>query len=192
MEDSAAKGVPLGKLFLSMLYISAFTFGGGFVIVTFMRKKFVDQLHWIEEEEMLDLIALAQSCPGAMAINTSILVGWRKAGLPGMLVSVLGTVIPPVTIITVISFFYDAFASNPWVALALKGMQAGVAAVFLDVVCSMGASLVKGKSALNYVILGAAFVATFVFGLNVVFIILGAALLGILRTLWGKRKGAAA
>ena len=192
MEDSAAKGVPLGKLFLSMLYISAFTFGGGFVIVTFMRKKFVDQLHWIEEEEMLDLIALAQSCPGAMAINTSILVGWRKAGLPGMLVSVLGTVIPPVTIITVISFFYDAFASNPWVALALKGMQAGVAAVFLDVVCSMGASLAKEKSALNYVILAAAFVATFVFDLNVVFIILGAALLGILRTLWGKRKGAAA
>ena len=192
MEDPAAKGAPLGKLFLSMLYISAFTFGGGFVIVTFMRKKFVDQLHWIEEEEMLDLIALAQSCPGAMAINTSILVGWRKAGLPGMLVSVLGTVIPPVTIITAISFFYDAFAANPWVALALKGMQAGVAAVFLDVVCSMGASLAKGKSALNYVILAAAFVATIVFDLNVVFIILGAALLGILRTLWGKRKGAAA
>lgn len=188
MEGSLSRGQTLRKLFFSMLYISAFTFGGGFVIVTFMRKKFVDELHWIEEEEMLDLIALAQSCPGAMAINTAILLGWRKGGLAGMLLSVLGTVIPPVAIITVISFFYDAFAANPWVALALKGMQAGVAAVFLDVVCSMGGSLLKGKSGLNYAIMGAAFVATFVFDLNVIYIILGAALLGILRALWGKRK----
>lgn len=189
MEEALSRRATLGKLFFSMLKISACTFGGGFVIVTFMRKKYVDELHWIDENEMLDLIALAQSCPGAMAINTAILLGWRMAGFSGMLVSVLGTVIPPVTIISVISFFYDAFASNPWVALALKGMQAGVAAVFLDVVCSMGTSLLKGKSWLNYGILIAAFIATFVFDLNVIYIILGAALVGICRTLWQKRKG---
>ena len=192
VEEPLRKEATLRKLFVSMLYISAFTFGGGFVIVTFMRKKFVDDLHWIDESEMLDLIALAQSCPGAMAINTSILLGWRMAGLPGVLVSVLGTTIPPVAIITVISFFYDAFSANPWVALALKGMQAGVAAVFLDVVWSMGSSLVKGKSLLNYAIMVIAFVATFVFDLNVIFIILGGILLGIFRALWQKRKGAAA
>lgn len=190
MEGSLSKRATLGKLFVSLLYISAFTFGGGIVIVTFMRKKFVDDLHWIDEREMLDLIALAQSCPGAMAINTAILLGWRMAGFPGMLVSVLGTAIPPVVIITVLSFFYDAFAANPWVALALKGMQAGVAAVFLDVVCSMGASLVKGRSWLNYAIMAVAFVATFVFDLNVIFVILGGILLGILRSLGQKRRRA--
>lgn len=95
----------LKKLFFSTLYISAFTFGGGFVIVTFMKKKFVDELHWIDEPEMLDLIALSQSAPGAIAVNASILVGWRMAGFFGMAAAVLGTIIPPMTILTIISFF---------------------------------------------------------------------------------------
>ena len=109
----------LWTLFTSMLYISAFTFGGGFVIVTFMKKKFVDELHWINEDEMLDMTALAQSAPGAIAVNAAILVGRRVAGFTGMIVSVLGTIIPPITILAVISLFYKAFATNPWVAAAL-------------------------------------------------------------------------
>ena len=75
------KGQVLSKLFISTLYLSAFTFGGGYVIVTLMKKKFVDQYHWIEENEMLDLIAIAQSSPGAIAVNASILIGYRIAGL---------------------------------------------------------------------------------------------------------------
>lgn len=78
---SKYKTQTLLKLFLSMLYISAFTFGGGFVIVTFMKRKFVDELHWISEQEMLDMTALAQSSPGAIAVNAAILVGWKVSGL---------------------------------------------------------------------------------------------------------------
>ena len=78
------------KLFLTTLYISAFTFGGGFVIVTFMKRKFVDELHWIDDQEMLDLAALAQSSPGAIAVNAAILVGWRVAGFLGMICAVVG------------------------------------------------------------------------------------------------------
>lgn len=133
-----SRGRKLLRLFLSTLYISSFTFGGGFVIVTFMKKKFVDELHWIDEQEMLDMTAIAQSSPGAIAVNAAILVGWRVAGFIGMLVAVLGTVIPPMVILSVISLFYSAFASNEYVALVLKGMQAGVAAVILDVVFSLG------------------------------------------------------
>ncbi len=70
MEKPAGK--PLLELFLSTLYISAFTFGGGFVIITLMKRKFVDELHWIDEPEMLDLTALAQSCPGAIAVNAAV------------------------------------------------------------------------------------------------------------------------
>lgn len=124
----------LWKLFLSTLYISTFTFGGGFVIVTFMKQKFVDELHWLEEDEMLDFAALAQSSPGAIAVNAAILVGWRVGGFIGMVTSVIGTIIPPMAILSGISFFYTAFATNFYVSLALKGMQAGVAAVILDVV----------------------------------------------------------
>lgn len=72
----------LSTLFFSMLSISAFTFGGGFVIVTFMKRKFVDELHWLSESEMLDMTALAQSAPGAIAVNAAILVGWRPQALP--------------------------------------------------------------------------------------------------------------
>ncbi len=178
----------LWTLFTSMLYISAFTFGGGFVIVTFMKKKFVDELHWISEDEMLDMTALAQSAPGAIAVNAAILVGRRAAGFTGMIVSVLGTIIPPITILAVISLFYKAFATNPWVAAVLGGMQAGVAAVICDVVWNLGAKVVKEKSAMSIAIMAGAFIATAFFKVNVIVIILCAAALGVIRLLVERGK----
>lgn len=182
------KAVLLRKLFFSMLYISAFTFGGGFVIITFMKRKFVDELHWIEEDEILDLTALAQSSPGAIAVNAAILVGWRVAGFAGMLVAIAGTILPPMIILYVISFFYAAFASNLYVAMVLKGMQAGVAAVILDVVFSLGGKVVKEKSVLNLMIMALAFCAVFFFNVNVIYIILAAALTGLVRALVLQRR----
>ena len=82
------------KLFLSTLYLSAFTFGGGYVIVTLMKKKFVDEYHWIGEDEMLDLVAIAQSSPGAIAVNGAIVVGYKLAGIPGTLVRSWGRSCP--------------------------------------------------------------------------------------------------
>ena len=181
------KATLLRKLFFSMLYISAFTFGGGFVIITFMKRKFVDELHWIDEDEILDLTALAQSSPGAIAVNAAILVGWRVAGFAGMLVAIVGTILPPMVILYVISFFYAAFASNLYVAMVLKGMQAGVAAVILDVVFSLGGKVVKEKSVLNLIIMALAFCAVFFFNVNVIYIILAAALTGLVRALVLKR-----
>ena len=178
----------LWTLFTSMLYISAFTFGGGFVIVTFMKKKFVDELHYLTEEEMLDMTALAQSAPGAIAVNAAILVGRRAAGFTGMIVSVLGTIIPPITILAVISLFYKAFATNPWVAAVLGGMQAGVAAVICDVVWNLGAKVVKEKSAMSIAIMAGAFIATAFFKVNVIVIILCAAALGVIRLLVERGK----
>ena len=197
-EGAQAHGAPgcgrakLWPLFLATLYISTFTFGGGFVIVTFMKRKFVDSLKWLSEEEMLDFAALAQASPGAIAVNAAILVGWRVCGPAGMAVAVLGTILPPMVILSVVSLFYAAFAANRWVALALKGMQAGVAAVILDVACGLGAGVAKERSALSLALMAGAFLASFVFGVNVIFIILAAALAGVGKTLWHKRKGAGA
>ena len=182
----------LWPLFLATLYISTFTFGGGFVIVTFMKRKFVDSLKWLSEEEMLDFAALAQASPGAIAVNAAILVGWRVCGPAGMAVAVLGTILPPMVILSVISLFYAAFAANRWVALALKGMQAGVAAVILDVACGLGAGVARERSALSLALMAGAFLASFVFDVNVIFVILAAALAGVGKTLWHKRKGAGA
>ena len=184
------KGKVLRKLFFSTLYLSAFTFGGGYVIVTLMKEKFVDQLHWIKEDEMLDLIAIAQSAPGAIAVNGAIVVGYKLAGLIGALVAIVATIIPPFVIISVISYFYELFRDNFIISRLLSGMQAGVGAVIASVVWDMGGSVVKQKDAESIVIMLAAFVAVCVFRVNVVYIILVCIGLGVLRTLLARRKKA--
>lgn len=180
----------LGTLFTSMMTISAFTFGGGFVIVTLMKKRFVDELSYLSEQEMLDMTALAQSSPGPIAVNAAILVGSRVAGAAGVAAAVLGTIIPPMGILSLISLCYAAFAENPYVALVLKGMQSGVAAVILDVTLSMGEKVVRSGSALRMAIMLGAFVAVCFFEVNVIAIIAAAALLGAVSALAMRRKGA--
>lgn len=187
MKDKE-KGKLLIKLFLTTLYISAFTFGGGFVIVTLMKKKFVDEYGWLSDDEMLDITAMSESCPGPIAVNAAVLVGWKLAGFLGMLVAVLGTIIPPLVVISVISFFYNAFASNKYVALLLKGMQAGVAAVILDVVLSLGKKVLKSRSWIDITTMIIAFAIAFFTNINVIFIILAATLLGVLREIISHRR----
>lgn len=190
-KPEKARAARLWKLFVTTLYISSFTFGGGFVIVTFMKKKFVDELHWIDEQEMLDMTALAQSSPGAIAVNAAILVGWQVEGLAGMLVAVLGTILPPMIILSIISVFYTAFAANRYIALLLKGMQAGVAAVILDVVFDLGSKVVRSGSWVYIALMAAAFVANTVLGVNVILVILAAAAFGVVRALVQQKKGGA-
>jgi chromate transporter len=168
------------KLFTSTFYLSAFTFGGGFVIISLMKKKFVDEYHWIEEKEMLDLTAIAQSSPGAIAVNASILVGYRLAGVPGAMLTILGTVLPPLIVLSVISVAYTAFRDSLIVKYILRGMQAGVAAVIIDVVISMVISLVKDKKAIPIMVMIGAFAANFIFQVNVIVIILICGIIGVL------------
>ena len=186
-ESRAALWGKLWQLFFGMLSISAVTFGGGFVIVTLMKRKFVDEKHWITEQEMLDITALAQSSPGAIAVNAAILVGWKAAGFAGMLCAVLGTILPPMAILAAISLGYQAFAGNLYVSLALRGMQSGVAAVILDVSLSLGQHVMKDGQKAHLFIMAAAFIATFFLRVNVIWIILCAAAAGIALTL--RRKG---
>ncbi len=179
-------------LFLSTFYISAFTFGGGYVIVPLMRKKFVEQLCWIEEEEMLDLIAIAQSTPGPIAVNTSILVGYRMAGVKGALLTMFGTVLPPLFIISALSFGYTAFSNNPLVRSILWGMQAGVAAVVANVVITMAAAVIKQKRWLPIVLMVLSFATAVLLKANVVLILLACGVIGALDMLYAaKKKGGA-
>ena len=168
------------KLFSSTFTLSAFTFGGGYVIIPLMRKKFVQQYHWLEEDEMLDLTAIAQSSPGPIAVNAAIIIGYRLAGMLGALVAIAGTVLPPLIILSVISLFYQAFRANQVVANVLRGMQAGVAAVIVDVTVTMGWGVAKEKNVLSILMMAAAFVATYVFNVNVAFILLACGLIGFL------------
>ncbi|MCD7893572.1 MAG: chromate transporter [Erysipelotrichaceae bacterium] len=169
------------KLFISTFYLSAFTFGGGYVIVTLMRKKFVDEYHWIDEDEMLDLIAIAQSAPGAIAVNGSIAIGYKLSGVVGVIVSVIGTILPPFMIITVVSLFYEAFRSNLYISLMLEGMQAGVAAVIGSVVYELASGIVKEKNILYMMIMIASFIAAYFLDINVIYIIIVCLLIGLIQ-----------
>ena len=145
--------------------------------MTLLKKKFVDDLHWIDNDEMLDLVAIAQSSPGAIAVNGAIVVGYKLAG-------------PPFVIITAISFFYNAFKSNFIVQAVLTGMKAGVSAVIISVVFDMASGIVKSKDAVNLIIMFVVFIANYFLGVNVIWCILGAAAVGAVRTVISFHKGA--
>ena len=177
-------------LFLSVFRLSACTFGGGFVIVPLMRRRFVEELGWIGEQEMLDLTAIAQSSPGAIAVNASILVGYRVAGFPGALLTMLGTVTPPLIIISVISLFYQAFRDNPAVNLLMTGMLCGVAAVIVDVVLRMAGTVIRQKRLLPLLVMAGAFVAVHLLSIHIIAVILVCGLIGAADTLYRQRKEA--
>jgi chromate transporter len=171
------------QLFLVTLYLSAFTFGGGYVIISLLQKKIVDEYHWIDSDEMLDLVAIAQSAPGPIAVNGAIAVGYRVAGIPGILLATLGAVIPPFVIISIISFFYQAFKTNFVVGALLSGMKSGVSAVIISVVWDMASGIVKDRDRENILIMILTFIAGYFFGINTVWIILAAAAAGTVRTI---------
>ena len=176
------------RLFWSTFYISAFTVGGGFVIIPLLKKKFADELHWIDEQEMVDLAAIAQSAPGALAVNASMLVGYRVAKVPGMLISIVATILPPLILLAVISAFYDILRGNVIVAAVLKGMAAGVAAVIADVVIDLGRKEVGKKDPLAIVIMLTAFCVTCFTNVNVALVVLSCILIGIARVLLARRR----
>lgn len=179
------------KLFMSVFVISAFTVGGGYVIVPLMKKEYVDKLKWIKSEEMVDLIAIAQSSPGAMAVNTAVLVGYRTGGVLGAVIGALGAVVPPLISITLIYFAYAAFKENKIAYAFLSGVKIGVAAVIIDVVIGMVSSILKKRSILSIFILLISFLLVYFARVNVIIVIFGCILIGIINSLFqigGRNK----
>lgn len=170
------------KLFYSTFSLSAFTFGGGYVIVPLMRKKFVNELQWLEEKEMLDLTAIAQSAPGAMAVNAAILIGYQLAGFLGAFITILGTVLPPLIILSIVSLFYLAFRESLIMSALMFGMQAAIGAIIVDVVLSMMKNLVNenGRKVIWIVLI--IFIASYFFKINLMLIILVCATVGGVST----------
>ena len=178
----------LWKLFISTLTLSAFTFGGGFVIVSLYKKKFVEELNWLDEDEMLDISAIAQSSPGPIPVNASVILGYRIHGILGSIVAVFGTIIPPFVIISLISIFYEEFKSNHVIAIALQVMRAGVAAVILDVVVNLGKNVIKTKKVLYIIVMIVAFIATYFFNLGAMYIIFSCLGIGLINVFLDTRK----
>ena len=167
-------------LFKSTFLISAFTVGGGMVIIPLLKKKFVDEYGWINDKDTLDITAIAQSLPGIMAVNASIMLGYKMSGLLGTLVTILATILPPLITITIIAFFYDLFAHNYYVQMLLKGMQCGATAVIIDVGLNLVYKLFKKKLLLPILIALGTFVASLCFKVNPMYCVLVDAIIGLM------------
>lgn len=158
------------------------------MIIGMIKQTFTEQLHWISEEEVLDMTAIAQSAPGPLGINMAIITGYRIRKIPGALVCTLGAVLPPLIIISVISIFYNQFKDNAVIALALQVMRAGVAAVILDVVINLASNIIKRKNILWILLMVAAFIATVFFNVSAIVLILICAVVGLFDSIRCKRS----
>jgi len=176
------------QLFKNIFILSSCTFGGGFVIIGMVKKTFVEKLHWISEEEMLDMTAIAQSAPGALGVNIAIVTGYRIRRVKGALTAALGAVLPPLFIISVISVFYNQFKDNAVIAIALQVMRAGVAAVICDVVFTLAANIFKMKNILWIFVMAAAFIATVFFDVSAAVLILVCGTIGLVYSLTAGRS----
>ena len=178
----------LWTLFRSMFILSACTFGGGFVIVSLMKKRFVEELNWMDEDEMLDITAITQSSPGPLPVNASVIIGYRMYGVVGSLVAILGTILPPMIIISIISVFYNEFRTNRYIAIALQVMRAGVAAVIFDVTINLAKNVCKTRRVLYIAMMVISFVCVVFFSVSAMYIILSCLLIGIIDLLFSLRK----
>lgn len=170
------------------LFISTFTFGGGYVVVPMIRKYFVSRKKLLNEDELVNMAAIAQSSPGAIAINLSTLAGFRVAGMTGAVISCIAAVIPSLVILGFISTFYVAFAADPLISAVLRGMQAGVAALIVDFVVDMCSMMIKERSLFLTLMIPAAFLANFIFEINVAIILIVCCFLCIVRVWLNERR----
>lgn len=178
----------LRQLFTTMFSLSACTFGGGFVIVSLMKKKVVEERGWLEEEEMLDITAIAQSSPGPIPVNASVILGYRLQGIAGSLVAVGGTILPPMILLSLIAVFYDWFRQNSIVNTALTVMRAGVAAVICDVVINLAKNVLGTKKPLYIALMVITFILGYFLDVSAMYIILGCLATGILCVVIEQRK----
>lgn len=170
------------------LFISTFTFGGGYVVVPMVRKYFIEKTNRFNEDELMDMAAIAQSTPGAIAINLSALAGYRVAGVAGVVISSIAAVVPPLIILAFVSSWYAAFASNRTIAAVLLGMQAGVVALIIDLVVDMSMMILKEKSLLLTCMIPLAFVGSFIFHINVSVILILSCFVCILKVLYQNKR----
>lgn len=184
MEDkktlAAERRKKLLPLFLTFLKIGGFTFGGGYAMIPIIQREIVEKKKWITDDDILEIIAIAESTPGPIAINSATFVGYRVGGFLGALVATLGVVLPPFCIIFAISFVLRQFSELRAVKYAFWGIRAGVLALICKALWSMYKKVDKGL--IPYIVMTAAFILTAVFNVNVLYVIIGCAVFGIITS----------
>ena len=177
------------SLFLTMLKIGLFTFGGGYAMIALLENEFVEKKKWLEKDEFLDVAAIAESTPGPIAINAATYIGYKNAGIIGSIIATLGICIPSFIIIYAISLFFDAFLSLTLVAYAFKGIQ--ICVVYLILTAGLKMLKQMKKTAFNIIIISITLICMVVFSLfavkfSTIFYILISGICGVVVYLIGK------
>lgn len=176
----------LFKIFSVFFKIGAFTFGGGYAMIPLIQKEASEKQGWISDEDILEIVAIAESTPGPIAVNSATFIGYRVAGFWGSFCATMGVVLPSFLIISAITFVLDAFRENKIVKYAFEGIRAGVLALIIKALWSMYKKL--PKSVLAYILIIAVFVAVAVFDVNVFLCIVICAVVGLVNSVIQRRR----
>lgn len=175
----------LKDLFWVFFKIGLFTFGGGYAMIPLIEREIVESKKWVTENDVLDMIAIAESTPGPLAVNTATFVGYRMAGVLGAAVATFGLALPSVVVICVISGFITQFQENLWFQYVFKGIRSGVLVLMVNAVIKFGKKC--PKQIMTYVMLLAAFALAAFTDIDIAFVLLGAGVIGIIyRTIFAK------
>ncbi len=174
------------QLFSVFFKIGAFTFGGGYAMIPFIQKETAEKRKWITEEEILEIIAIAESTPGTIAINSATFVGYRVAGFWGSAFATFGVVLPSFLIISIIAMLLQNFADLEPVRFAFFGIRAGVLALLFKALWTMYKK--APKNLISYIIMGASFLAVAILKINVLMVLIGCALTGLISSLIMERR----
>lgn len=179
-------GKTLWQVFWSFFKIGAFTFGGGYAMIPLIQNEAVEKRHWVTDEDILEVVAIAESTPGPIAINSATFVGYKAAGILGSVCATLGVVLPSFVIILALSFVLQQFQNVVAVQYAFQGIRAGVLALLVKALWTMYQKSPKGW--VGYVVIGASFILTAIFDINVIFVIIGCAVFGLVTSLYLERR----
>lgn len=174
------------ELFIIFLRIGAFTFGGGYAMLSIIHREIVENKKWIDDEEMLDMIAISESTPGVISINTATFVGYKVAGFWGAFMATLGTALPAFVIIILVTLFFIPYMSNIWVQHAFEGIRIGVIVLIFG--AAMKLNKVNKKTTFNLVLTGVAFLIAAFTQVNVILILIGGLICGIFLRSKGQEE----
>lgn len=160
----------------------------GFAMLSVIKNTFVERYGWFSDEEMSDYIALAQSAPGPIGINASVIVGYQSAGMPGVLSAVAGCALPPLLIMIMVTFFYNRIIDNKIAAAFLKGMQYGVAAMLLDVIISLFVNVTRKGLIYPLIVIVISFLYINYSDYSIFFLALACLLAGLVKAMIMKKS----
>ncbi|MEG2814156.1 MAG: chromate transporter [Oscillospiraceae bacterium] len=174
------------ELFLEFFKIGAFTFGGGYAMLSIIQREVVENKKWSTDDEVLDMFAIAEATPGVIAINTATFVGYKIAGFWGAFFATLGVALPAFIIIVLITLFLIPFMSNKWVGYAFQGLRVGIIVLIFNAAMKLGK--VNSKCAFNFILTAIAFLIASFTNINVIFVLIAGLIVGIVYTIFMKKE----